>query len=321
MSDRKRVSQPPERATGASTGTDARIATAPITWGVCEVPGWGVQLPSDHVLAEMRSVGFAATEAGAAGFLPEDARALAEVLGGYALRLVGGFVPVVLHDPAALGDTLAHVRRQARRFAGAGGTVLVSALVADEAWTRRNPLDGAEWRRVRDGLKLVDDLCAEQGLDHVVHPHVGTLVETADDVARLVEASDVGLCIDTGHLEIGGVDTVTLVRDVPSRVRHVHLKDVRAAIAAQVREGALDLLRATRLGLFAPVGDGDAPVTEVLAELGAAGYAGWLVLEQDTVVESAAVAGRPTDDARRSFEVVRRLTARRDLAGHGAGGR
>src|SRR4029453_9086140 len=98
---------------------------APITWGVCEVPGWGHQMTADRVLAEMRSVGLRATELGPDGFLPPGSeRALLEANG---LSLVAGFVPAVLHDPTSLERELVRVDAAAQTIASLGGGVLVLA--------------------------------------------------------------------------------------------------------------------------------------------------------------------------------------------------
>ncbi|MGH3112936.1 MAG: inosose dehydratase, partial [Gaiellaceae bacterium] len=93
-----------------------RLAGAPISWGVCEVPGWGRMLPVDRVLAEMASVGLSATELGAPGFLPYKPDALEVKLDEFGLRLVGGFVALVLHDPAQAESTLDQALAAAARF-------------------------------------------------------------------------------------------------------------------------------------------------------------------------------------------------------------
>jgi len=299
----------------------ARLAAAPISWGVCEVPGWGRQLPADRVLEAIRSLGIAATEAGADGFLPDDGDELRSTLAAHDLTLVGGFLPVVLHERSALETTLARARAQVERFARAGGSLLVTAVVVDDAWSPRVPLSDDDWHRIVDGLHALDDVCGERGLRQAVHPHAGTLVETRDDVARLLEESDVRLCLDTGHFAIGGVDSVALARETAHRVGHVHLKDVRADIAAVVRAGEASLRDATRDGLFVPLGDGDAPVAETDAALGEAGYDGWYVLEQDAVIDDAADADGQTADVRRSLEFLKTLDAGRDLAEQRTGGR
>ena len=105
---------------------------------------------------------------------------------------------------------------------------------------------------------------AGHGLTFALHPHAGTLVESAADVERLLATTDVGWCLDTGHLLIGGGDPAAFVRDHPDRVVHVHLKDVDAAVAARYRAGELTLMGATQAGLFRPSGQGDAGIAEVL---------------------------------------------------------
>lgn len=297
-----------------------RLAGAPISWGVCEVPGWGVQLPARRVLSEMRALGLQATEAGAEGFLPEDGAELATALAEAELVLVGGFVPVVLHERAALEGTLALVDAQAARLARGGGSVLLSAVVTDLAWSPRAPLSADEWQRIGDGLSRLDEICAAHGIAHAHHPHVGTLVETRDDVERVLEGSEVMLCLDTGHFEIGGVDSVALACEAPQRVGHVHLKDVREEIAAEVRSGGIGLVEATGRGLFAPLGEGDAPVADVLRGLADHEYRGWFVLEQDTVLERGDDGSRATEDARRSIDFLNRLGSS-GLAAQGVGGR
>jgi inosose dehydratase len=136
-----------------------------------------------------------------------------------------------------------------------------------------------------------------------LHPHVGTLVETAEQVRRALEVVEVGWCLDTGHLLIGGTDPVQFAREHGERVVHVHLKDVDAALAAELRGGRRSLLSATRDGLFKALGSGDARIAEVMDALQAHRYSGWLVLEQDTAItgDEPTVTGGPMRDARESI--------------------
>ncbi|HLS49142.1 MAG TPA: inosose dehydratase, partial [Actinomycetaceae bacterium] len=100
-----------------------RIAGAPISWGVCEVPGWGHQMEPERVLQEMTALGLSATEFGPQGWLPEAPAERAAALAGHDLSAVGAFVPVVLHDPNH--DPVPEVDRELDSFAAAGGDVLV----------------------------------------------------------------------------------------------------------------------------------------------------------------------------------------------------
>src|SRR6266545_4932743 len=105
-----------------------RLAGAPISWGVCEVPGWGRQLPPGRVLGEMASLGLRATELGAAGWLPDDPDRVGALLAEHGLELVGGFVPLVLHEPD-FAPAIAEAERSARLLAACGADVFVGAIV------------------------------------------------------------------------------------------------------------------------------------------------------------------------------------------------
>jgi inosose dehydratase len=290
-----------------------RLAGAPISWGVCEVPGWGVMLPVDRVLGEMRSLGLAATELGAPGFLPHEPEALRETLARHDMTLIGGFVPLVLHDPQAREASLDAARRAAELFAAAGGSVFVTAVVVDEGWAPRIPLDDAQWQHLAGMLAEIDGVCERHGLVQALHPHVGTLVETADDVHRVLDRSGVRWCLDTGHLAIGGYDPARFAADVGERVAHVHLKDLDAAVAAEVRAGTLTIRAGVQRGLFRPLGEGDAPIADTIRTLEAAGYRGWYVLEQDEDLgDVAPLTGEgPLAAAARSVEYLRSLRGSR----------
>ena len=96
--------------------------------------------------------------------------------------------------------------------------------------------------------------------------------------------SDVDLCLDTGHLALGGCDPATLVGRVPGRIRHVHLKDVRPDIAAAVGAGTIAYADGVNRGLYVPLGEGSARIGAVLHALERAGYDGWYVFEQDVML-------------------------------------
>jgi inosose dehydratase len=291
---------------GVGSSILERLAAGPISWGVCEVPGWGLQLPPEHVLAEMRSLGIEAAEAGPDGYLGRDPAVVRALLDRHGLELVGGFLPVVLHDPARLEGSLAAARSTAAMLGELGASVLNSTAVLDEAWSTPRPLAAAEWSHLLAVLPLLDEIAVEHGLRHALHPHWGTLVERAREVARIVEESEVALCLDTGHLTLGGSDPAELATAAAGRIAHVHLKDVDARVAERLRTGSLTLLQAVRAGLFRPLGDGGAPVRETVLRLEQDGYAGWYVLEQDVALAAEPAEGSgPADDAARSIDFLR----------------
>jgi inosose dehydratase len=285
---------------------DSRLAAAPISWGVCEVPGWGFQLAPDQVLSEMAALGFRATESGPVGYLGSDPDSVGASLSRHGLRLVGGFLPVVLHDRARHDESVASARTTGSLLAAVGGSFLISAVVVDLVWSPRIPLSQAEWRAVYDGLARLDDVAQELHLTHVVHPHWGTLVENGDDVARVLDGSGSRLCLDTGHLVLGGMDPVSVAGDAGRRIAHVHVKDISGRIADRLRNGELTLVEAVQAGLFRPLGDGDAPIAGTVEMLERSGYTGWYVLEQDCALSTAEVSGEhgPTEDVRRSIAFI-----------------
>lgn len=284
-----------------------RIAGAPISWGVCEVPGWGHQLAPQRVLTEMAELGITATELGPQGWLPVVPAERAAALAPYGLTVVGAFVPAVLHDPGH--DPLPEVDRELDAFAATGGQVLVlSAATGQEGYDERAELDEVGWATLLGNLDRLADRAAARGMQVSLHPHVGTMVEREEEVRRVLAGSDVPLCLDTGHLLIGGTDPVALARAHAARINHVHVKDVRLDLARDVQAGRLGYTDAVRQGIYTPLGEGDVDFAAVVAALDAVGFTGWYVLEQDTVLTAEPPAGDgPVHDVRRSLEYLRSL--------------
>jgi inosose dehydratase len=287
------------------------VAGAPITWGVCEAPGWGVQLAPDRVLGEMAAIGLTATELGPEGFLPAEPGHLRQLLDSYGLHLVGGFLPVVLHQEEGLGRRLEHAANYADLLAGAGAEVLVlAAAAAQEGYGDTTELDDEEWARLLVGLDRIGEIAGARGLTVALHPHYGTAIERPHHIDRVLEASTVALCLDSGHLMVGGADPVQVAEKAVGRVSHVHLKDVAGDWAERLRAGHIGYAEAVRSGMYRPLGAGDLDVAGFVQALQGRGYRGWYVLEQDTVLQSTPVEGAgPRADASASLEFLRGVAA------------
>jgi len=286
---------------------ETRIAGAPVSWGVIEVPDWGYQMPADRVLREAASLGLAAMEAGPEGLLPRDPAEVSELLSAYGMSLVGGFVPAVLHEPVVRDEQLAFVGRRAGFFSAAGADVLVLAAATGSRSYEEvaAELDDAAWRELFESLKKVQEVCAGHGLAVSLHHHYGTVIERDDQLLRFLEGSEMGLCLDTGHLVIGGGDPVEIAGLACDRINHVHLKDVNVELAQRLARRELDFREAAKKGAFRPLGEGDVDVGAVVERLEASGYGGWYVLEQDTVVESEPPEGEgPVDDIHQSLRFL-----------------
>jgi inosose dehydratase len=222
--------------------------------------------------------------------------------------LAAGFLPAVLHRPEARAAALEGIAAVAESLAAAGADVLVLAAALGDGvggYDRSAELSEPEWKVLLEGLDEAREAAARHRLPVALHPHYGTAVERRDHVERVVASSDVALCVDTGHLLIGGTDPVEVVRAANGRVTHLHFKDVDASLASRVRTGELGYRDAVTRGLYRPLGDGDVDVAAVVRLLEAAGYDGWYVLEQDVVLEVEPAAGDgPAASAARSVHYL-----------------
>jgi inosose dehydratase len=126
------------------------------------------------------------------------------------------------------------------------------------------------------------------------------MVETGNDVDRVLAGSQIKLCLDTGHLLIGGTDPLRLAREVPSRIAHAHLKDVDAALAARVQADELTYTEAVREGMYTPLGAGDIDIAGIVNALRTNGFDGWFVMEQDTILDGEPGNEGPVRDVRTS---------------------
>lgn len=281
-----------------------RIASAPISWGVIEVPGWGMQLGRERVLAEMASLGVSATEFGPEGFLPDAPTKRAQVLADAGMTAVGGFFPIVLHHRGV--DPLPTIERELEAYTAAGaGTMVLSAVTGAEGYDGAAELSDEEWSTLCDNLDRALDAAGAVGVVATLHPHLGTVVETPESVERVLAGSRIGICFDTGHYALGGGDPVSFVRKHADRIVHAHLKDVSFAVSDRVKAGEIDYREGVRQGMYRALGEGDANIREIVSALADASYDGWYVLEQDTVVESEADAQRAFENARRSVNFIR----------------
>jgi inosose dehydratase len=286
-----------------------KVAGAPISWGVNELPGWGYRMAPARVLGEMRALGLQATELGPPGYLPEEPSALRELLDGAGLVLAAGFLAVLLHDRQHEASAMAEVQNEAETLAAAGADVLVlAAALPGDSYDRHEPLPKEGWTRLTKSLAAAAEVTATHGLGLAFHPHAGTAIENKEEVTRLLETTDIDICLDTGHLFLGGADPAEVVRAARSRVRHVHLKDVDAAMAARVRSGELAYAAAVRSGLYRPLGQGDLDIGAVFNRLQTSGYDGWYVLEQDAALPAEPEPAQgPVAAMRQSLDFFRSL--------------
>ncbi len=287
-----------------------RIAGAPCTWGVEGSPDWGHQMDRDRVLSEMAQVGLGATELGPEGFLPEDVVTLGALLTRHRLDLVGGFVPVVLYRTSDIESQLAYVERAAKTLAGVGASIMVLGPDSHHpGYDETIEMKESEWQIFLPGLDRATEIADQSGLVTALHPHWGMAIERRHHIERILDQTDVALCIDTGHLALAGVDPVEIVELAAGRVAHVHLKEVDPHLARLVRSGDMKFRQAVLAGLFTPLGrGGGVDIARVIRALEATGYDGWYVLEQDVALGADPEPGAgPVHDAMASFAYLKEL--------------
>ena len=295
-----------------------KVANAPCSWGALEFD-WAGPAPSyARVLDEMSAAGYAGTELGDWGFLPTEPPALGGVLSERRLDLLGAFVPVALTDANAHAGGVDAALRVARLLASVGGPSALVVLADDtaaNAWrteragriTPADGLDDNEWRTLAAGAdRIAAAVTDATGLRTVFHHHCATFVETAAEIAELMTRTNpslVGLCLDTGHATFGGGDPVAIFDAWRDRIWHVHLKDCDPEVRRRAAAEKWDYPRSVREGVFCELGKGAVDFPAVLDRLRGAGYAGWLVVEQDVLPSM----GTPAESAARNRAYLRSL--------------
>ena len=275
-----------------------RVANAPLSYGAFEMTvGTAFPVPDpEQVLAAIGNAGYAGTDLGPPGYYGEG-RTLAERLDENALEVVGGFVPMRFSERDHWEEGLAGLHHTLDLFAAAGAAgarpVLCDAGGPDRI---ANPgrggedaslrLDDGRWRTLVDGVARAADAARERGFEPVFHHHTSTYVEGVHEIERLLEDSDVDLLLDSGHIAVAGGDAVTAFGDWRDRIGAVHIKDVRLGVLEGVKAERADSLTAWRRGLFCALGQGDVDLDGFCAALQARGYDGWVVVEQDRVLEN-----------------------------------
>jgi inosose dehydratase len=274
------------------------VANAPCSYGAFEITvGVLPDVPAaESVLSAIASAGFEGTELGPPGYLG-DRLTLRKHLDEHELALVGGYIPIRFSEPEHWTEDLAVMGATLDLFAAADGTeakpVLADGGSAERirfpgraAADRSIGLDEAGWARLAEGVAQACDLARTRGFEPTFHHHTATFVEAPWEIERVLELTDVGLLLDTGHLRLGGGDPTTALREWGSRINHIHIKDVHDEVLAGVIADAADMPEAWRRGVFCELGTGDVDLDSFFAELARSDYSGWLVVEQDMVPQS-----------------------------------
>ena len=299
------------------TSTGIAVASAPVSYGAFEVTvGIDPMAPTDlQVLDEVAAAGYAGIDLGPVGYLGRG-RDLRERLASRSLGLAGAYIELPYTDPTALRgamaalDELLDALDEAGRSDGAPPARPTLADAGSDARRARpgqdNGMDAEAWRRFGAGLGEVVRRCRDRGHEPTFHPETGTHVAWPSEIERVLEVSDIGLCLDTGHLLLAGGDPVAAIGAWAARINHFHLKDARTSVMAGIVADDAPATAIWDRAAFAALGDGDLDAEGVIAELRRIGYGGWLVVEQDTLPRTKAEFERAAKDQRANREYLAR---------------
>jgi inosose dehydratase len=277
--------------------TAPRVANAPLSYGAFEITvGTDFIVPDpEDVLAAIAQAGYAGTDLGPAGYFGEG-DTLRRRLEANELDIVGGFVWARFSEPAAWDEALEGLHHTLDLFDAAGAKG-ARPVLSDAGGPERvaNPggggddaslhLDDRRWATLIEGVGRASEAARDRGFEPVFHHHTSSYVEGVPEIERFLEDTDIELLLDSGHLAVAGGDPIQALRDWRERIGTVHLKDTRMDILRQVRAEKADMISAWRRGLFCALGDGDVDLEGFCRELQSGGYDGWVVIEQDRVLE------------------------------------
>lgn len=264
-----------------------RFGVSPIAWINDDMPELGGDTPLDSVLRDIRDVGFSGVELG--GKFPRDPAELRALLENYNLDLVGGWYSSNLLTQSAEAEIEA-MQEHLGLLNELGCSVFVTAETSNAIHGRREvPLNRSpmlnedDWKLFGERMTGVADYVGSQGLRFAYHHHLGTVVETAEELDRFlsVTGEGVGLTVDTGHAALGGIDALHILQTAPERVAHVHCKDVRRRVFERISTSGSSFLDGVLQGMFTVPGDGDLDFSPVFEALSTIGYSGWVIVEAE----------------------------------------
>jgi inosose dehydratase len=288
-----------------------RIGINPLTWTNDDLPELGEANSLETCLKEAKLAGYEGVELGRK--FPRDAKVLGPILRPHGLDLVSGWYSARLLE-RSVQDEIRAMHAHATLLKSLGAKVMVFCEVArcvhgerKIPLSRRPKLAEKEWKQFSERLDAVAAELDRQGLKMAYHHHMGTVIQSEDEVDRMMDSTkNVGLLLDSGHLTFAGGDPMRALKRHAKRIVHVHCKDIRKDKLAAARKQDMSFLDAVLGDVFAVPGDGAIDFAPLLEGLAKAGYHGWLVVEADQDPAKA----HPLTHARIGHDCLRPLAKR-----------
>ena len=288
-----------------------KLAIAPIAWTNDDMPELGGENTFEQCVSEMALAGFVGSEVG--NKYPKDPAVLNQALSLRGLTICNAWFSAFL-TTRPLQETLDAFGKQMDFLYAVGARVIGAAEQGHSIQGQDKPVFSQkpvfteeEWKRLAQGLNEMGRLAARKGMTLTYHHHMGTGVQTEEEIDRLLSLTEPGLVsllFDSGHLTFAGIDPLSVLRRHVKRVRHVHLKDVRRKVLERVRPEGQSFLRAVREGVFTVPGDGSIAFEPLFEVLDRAGYSGWMVVE----AEQDPAKANPLEYAQKARRFIREKT-------------
>jgi inosose dehydratase len=265
-----------------------KLGIAPIGWTNDDLPELGGEIPFEQCVSEMALAGFEGSEVG--NKYPKDPKVLNRALGLRGLTICNAWFSSFLTTKPYKEVEAAFIKHRDFLYA-AGARVIGAAEQGHSIQGLDRPIFDAkpvftdeEWSRLCEGLGKLGKKAAAKGMKLTYHHHMGTGVQTAAEIDRLMENTDpalLGLLYDTGHLVFSGEDHLAVLAKWIRRIGHVHLKDMRPAVRRRAVKENWSFLTAVKEGVFTVPGDGSIDFEPIFAALKKAKYEGWWVVEAE----------------------------------------
>jgi inosose dehydratase len=290
-----------------------KFGISPINWVNEDIHEIGDHYTFEQLMEDFSTLGFTGTEN--CRKFPQDPAVLKGKLAERGIELTSQWKGVIFADPAIRQEELAAYRKHVEFLHAMGSKRVVTCEIggspfADPRETANReavqPLTDEQWGYVAEGLEQAGAICAEYGMKLVYHYHMGTVVESGQQIDRLMAMTDPGLVhllFDTGHAYYGGSDPLDILRRHADRIAYVHLKDVREDVLSRVRKDGLTFLESVVNGVFTVPGDGCIDFAPIFGELRNLGYEGWMILEAEQDPSKA----EPNHYARIAIDYIGRI--------------
>lgn len=266
-----------------------KLAIAPIAWTNDDMPDLGSENTFEQCVSEMALAGFTGTEVG--NKYPRDTTVLKKALELRGLNVASAWFSAFL-TTKPYEETKAEFIKHRDFLNEMGAKVIVvseqghsvQGQLETPVFDQKPKFTEEEWKLLADGLNKLGELAKEKDMKIVYHHHMGTGVQTEEEVDKLMDMTDenlVHLLYDSGHLKFSGEDTVSVLKKYINRIKHVHLKDIRAEVVEEVKNGKWSFLKAVREGAFTVPGDGCIDFEPIFKVLDENKYEGWFVVEAE----------------------------------------